>query len=543
MASVNCPLKVYYTIGELRFVARGGQVKVTRLPSSRELASVDLRPCVCAVVNASPELVNNKASDFSVYTADATEVHDGELYEGQGLLSWNLAQPTRGPRIVSGHLKPGLSGMVFEVRMKLTRVDNASQTDFALNMALFERVARQLPASFDFTKWAEVCRSTHALLLTRGTTDNTVPTAITTLHKVRELVDKGAQQVDSPPQMKTFAPPPAGDIPRGMKRKLAATDSARSFAPIASVAGAQAAAMRKGLKMVDAGGARYCGNCRAPQARGKWRMVSVAGIQTALCAACSGYFKHNGKMRPEALWKIPTLAIAAKRQELDRSITPPIRPNTAMSLSEAVIAAQTSPVRQVDTSATPRTTMRQAQSSPPGPSTGRHVCTPERVLTEISANTPVAIADLCIEDLVGFLQTPKKVLEDKRGVSSSPWRSMFTTINEDSPSRLKLDKYLAELGMTATGSSLTGSPGGRFDGQRFEFENGSIGNELFGSPSKLDLSLFMPSSPPGMGLFTSDSVNDENMTPQGEPPASEDNLFTPRKTGPGGVCPISRIIP
>lgn len=371
--------------------------------------------------------------------------------------------------------------------------------------------------------------------------------------------------------------------PRGIKRKASAAENSSvararpnpsTTMPITSVAAAQAAAMSASVSATKPGlfktqsdssalapktglskgngskQARYCQNCRVAQPKGSWKMISVGGNRTVLCSACGIYWKSHGQMRPESVFG-PKNASSIYQQPRDSATS---SSDSNEGSSPAVAMPRTSPMRGDGDR------QRAIQSSPARPSSSRRPCTPDRALAEISVNTPrpltpnmslaaAAASELMdagnVEDLLALLQTPKRQFEAsavRSGISPSPWKSMFTSIPEDSPSRFKLDKFLEELGMSAgpaaNGSTLGVSPNlGNF---KFDFDDGTIGSALLASPSKFDLHALM-SSPPSMGLFTSEGIQaDESATPPNGTAASlrdEDSLFTPRSPRRGAMAP------
>ena len=376
---------------------------------------------------------------------------------------------------------------------------------------------------------------------------------------------------------------------RGTKRKASGVEHTASTgrsrpAPSAttSVAAAQAAAMNAAAavkpplqksqsdttgvapaqttaKKTSAGKqARYCQNCRVAQPKGSWKLISVSGVKTVLCSACGSYWKSHGQMRPHAMLGAKS-ASSIYQQSRDGGSSAAEDGNDDSSSAAAIPFPRTSPMRSdADRS-------RAVQSSPVRPTSSRRPCTPDRALAEISVNTPrpqtpslslsataAAATDLLdarnVDDLLALLQTPKKQFEAsalRTGVSPSPWKAMFTSIPEDSPSRFKLDKFLEELGMSATagqaGDVSGASPG--LGGLKFDFEDGTIGSALLASPSKFDLAALM-SSPPSMGLFTSEDIQvDESATPPtGNVSATfdnEDSLFTPRSSAHVGLTPAT----
>ncbi|CCG81080.1 putative GATA transcription factor [Taphrina deformans PYCC 5710] len=211
---LNATLKVYYLFNETKCLARGGTVAATPIAPGADVATIDLRTCALAVCSSSPELIGDKSIDYSLYTLDATEGIENDLYEGQGLLSWGLSQPARLAKVVTGFVKPSLSGTVLEVRMKLSQVVQSSQQDFITAMQSFERISRTLPATFDYSNWNEFMKHTtgNTLQAPNANSNSSGPVAqtsrnghiaqVNTLQKARELAGRQNPQSMSA-QLKT----------------------------------------------------------------------------------------------------------------------------------------------------------------------------------------------------------------------------------------------------------------------------------------------------------------------------------------------------
>lgn len=152
----------------------------------------------------SPELVGDQSVDYAIYSLDATEGLDNELYEGQGLLSWGLSQPARLAKFVSGFVKPSLSGNVFEVRIKLSQVAQSSQQDFITSMQNYERISKTLPTTFDYSNWNEYLRTNNneSEAVKGAVRINKQRAPPNTLQKVRELAGRQGPR-DMSAQLKT----------------------------------------------------------------------------------------------------------------------------------------------------------------------------------------------------------------------------------------------------------------------------------------------------------------------------------------------------
>lgn len=286
---------------------------------------------------------------------------------------------------------------------------------------------------------------------------------------------------------------------------------------------------------------KFCYNCGSIHTRGNWRQLNLNGGKHSLCNACGVYWKTKGKMRPEKLWDrhkqdpmkmgFPARSGSITKQLApSRHIAAPLNSDVGHP-SDVSSVVQTSPVKGNDH----QNFQQLARATRSSPLQSTHMTaglnlkdiprshevnrpsTPVRgKLHELQVNTPQLppspspASGNGLEDLVALLQTPKKSFSAKALSSPSPWRSMFTLLDDvqkdgpDSPSRHKLDKFLEDLGM----SNATG-------GMNFDFS--AIANFPL-SPAAQDnldsLASFM-SSPPGMGIFTSSTgLENDNSTPE-----------------------------
>ncbi|RYP41031.1 hypothetical protein DL769_011671 [Monosporascus sp. CRB-8-3] len=112
------------------------QVQTIPLDDRSTIGVVDLKTCLQAIADCSPELAGGNEKDFAVYAYDYSEP-DTPLV-GQGMLSSGLSQgsdSTGQPKLVTGRVTKNLLAIfgngikeTLEVRLKLTAVSKATRT-------------------------------------------------------------------------------------------------------------------------------------------------------------------------------------------------------------------------------------------------------------------------------------------------------------------------------------------------------------------------------------------------------------------------------
>ncbi|KAL2178959.1 uncharacterized protein P884DRAFT_195807 [Thermothelomyces heterothallicus CBS 202.75] len=132
-------LKVHYSFdreNQVHCLARWHQIlQIQTIPLDEKttIGVVDLRTCLEAVSQSSPEILNQQDHDYSVYAYDYSEP-DVPLV-GQGLLSWNM-DPQRGSQqqLVTGRVTRNLLALLnngsrdtLEVKLKFATVAKSTQ--------------------------------------------------------------------------------------------------------------------------------------------------------------------------------------------------------------------------------------------------------------------------------------------------------------------------------------------------------------------------------------------------------------------------------
>ncbi|KAK0728267.1 hypothetical protein B0T26DRAFT_166003 [Lasiosphaeria miniovina] len=137
-------LKVHYTFdreGQIHCLARWPQIlhiQTAPLDDRNTIGVVDLRTCLQAVAQCSPEIVNQQDTDYSVYAYDYSEPNMPLV--GQGMLSWCMnqnndqQQQQAQQQLVTGRVTRSVltimsngSRETLEVRLKMTSVAKTQQ--------------------------------------------------------------------------------------------------------------------------------------------------------------------------------------------------------------------------------------------------------------------------------------------------------------------------------------------------------------------------------------------------------------------------------
>ncbi|KAK3995624.1 CENP-A multicopy suppressor protein 2 [Cladorrhinum sp. PSN332] len=167
-------LKVHYTFDRDNIVnclARWPHVlhiQTIPLDERNSIGVIDLRTCLQAVAQCSPEIVNQHDTDYSVYAYDYSEP-DLPLV-GQGMLSWGLdvsndMQP-QPPKLVTGRVTRNLLAILsngsretLEVKLKLTAVQKMMRNDFSAMDGLPSAKSALIPADTS-SEWNSFIQST-----------------------------------------------------------------------------------------------------------------------------------------------------------------------------------------------------------------------------------------------------------------------------------------------------------------------------------------------------------------------------------------------
>ncbi|KAK3685985.1 hypothetical protein B0T22DRAFT_236473 [Podospora appendiculata] len=173
-------LKVHYTFdrdGQIKCLARWQHIlPIQTMPvdERNSIGVVDLRTCLQAIAQCSPEIVNQQESDYTVYAYDYSEP-DLPLV-GQGMLSWGLEyhmdqqqQQQQQQQLVTGRVTRNLMSIMnngsretLEVKLKLTAVAKMQRNGFStsLNMEAMNMIkSAPTPADTTSSEWNSFIQS------------------------------------------------------------------------------------------------------------------------------------------------------------------------------------------------------------------------------------------------------------------------------------------------------------------------------------------------------------------------------------------------
>lgn len=146
------------------------QIKTVALDETTSIGIIELKTCIEAVVQCSPEIVPRLAQlDYTVYAYDYSE-YDNPLV-GQGLLSHILASSSPGPdapiqqsqKLITGRVCKNILGIfnngvkeTLEVKLRLVPVPSAIQADYLSAMERYKELNKSAQSEFESGEWASL---------------------------------------------------------------------------------------------------------------------------------------------------------------------------------------------------------------------------------------------------------------------------------------------------------------------------------------------------------------------------------------------------
>lgn len=133
---------------------------------------IELKTCIQAIVQCSPELVAKLGQDYTVYAYDFSEYEQPLV--GQGMLSWALAASSPSPespasesqKLITGRVCKNIQGLfsngvkeTLEVKLRLVPVPTVLQSEYLSSMEKYREVSRYMPAALDQSEWLSFVRT------------------------------------------------------------------------------------------------------------------------------------------------------------------------------------------------------------------------------------------------------------------------------------------------------------------------------------------------------------------------------------------------
>lgn len=148
------------------------QIQTVAMDESTSIGVIELKTCIQAIVQCSPELVARLGQDYTVYAYDYSE-YDNPLV-GQGMLSWALATASPTPdgpahesrQLITGRVCKNILGIftngvkeTLEVKLRLVPVPTVLQSEYLNNMEKYRELSKVIPPGFDHNEWTSFLQS------------------------------------------------------------------------------------------------------------------------------------------------------------------------------------------------------------------------------------------------------------------------------------------------------------------------------------------------------------------------------------------------
>ncbi|KAK0125539.1 hypothetical protein ONS96_009376 [Cadophora gregata f. sp. sojae] len=142
------------------------------MDEATSIGVIELKTCIDAIVQCSPELVARLGQDYTVYAYDYSE-YDNPLV-GQGMLSRALstASPTpdapanQSRQLITGRVCKNILGIftngvkeTLEVKLRLVPVPTMLQGEYVNTMEKYREMSKGLPTGFDTNEWNSFMQS------------------------------------------------------------------------------------------------------------------------------------------------------------------------------------------------------------------------------------------------------------------------------------------------------------------------------------------------------------------------------------------------
>ena len=150
------------------------KIRTAFLDESTQIGVIELKTCVNAICNASPEIIAGLGHDFTIYAYDYSEYETPLV--GQGMLSWVLAssKPSapaeQSNTMVTGRVSRNLglfaggSPETLEVKLRLVPVPTSLQSEYIDSMNKYRELSMVMPEGFDFQGWNNFLQTNPGIL-------------------------------------------------------------------------------------------------------------------------------------------------------------------------------------------------------------------------------------------------------------------------------------------------------------------------------------------------------------------------------------------
>lgn len=164
------------------------QIQAVVMDENATIGVIELKTCIQAIVQCSPELVARLGQDYTVYAYDYSE-YDNPLV-GQGMLSWALSASSPTPegsanqsrQLITGRVCKNIQGLfsngvaeTLEVKLRLVPVPTVLQSEYLSSMEKYREISKSMPAGFDHNEWLAFLQSNSNIGQLANRVNTTVP--------------------------------------------------------------------------------------------------------------------------------------------------------------------------------------------------------------------------------------------------------------------------------------------------------------------------------------------------------------------------------
>ncbi|KAH8801695.1 hypothetical protein F5884DRAFT_524584 [Xylogone sp. PMI_703] len=204
------------------------QIQTVAIDEEASIGVIDLKTCIQAIVQCSPELVATLGQDYTVYAYDFSEC-DTPLV-GQGMLSWSLATaspplditPQHPQKLITGRVCKNILGLfssgvkeTLEVKLRLVPVPTILQSEYLNSIEKYRELSKVIPTNFDHNEWTTFIQSNPSIIQTTGKASppatNCNQRTGTNMEVVNQLLSPHPEQRTTTPNASTASQPLLND--------------------------------------------------------------------------------------------------------------------------------------------------------------------------------------------------------------------------------------------------------------------------------------------------------------------------------------------
>ncbi|KFY12560.1 hypothetical protein V492_03809, partial [Pseudogymnoascus sp. VKM F-4246] len=321
------------------------QIQAVAMDENATIGVIELKTCIQAIVQCSPELVAKLGQDYTVYAYDYSE-YDNPLV-GQGMLSWALAASSPTPeapasqsrQLITGRVCKNIQGLfsngvaeTLEVKLRLVPVPTVLQSEYVRSMETYREISKTMPAGFDHGEWLAFLQSNPSMGQVANRLNTPVPMPSQrsgiSMEVVNQLLSPSLQQTSVDPfnvpantemaQSNSRPPSPREKAPSRPASQASVKRPRKPRAPSKPLVGGNTSGYEDGTDGEEAPTTKK----RAKITQTNWNSKSSFGTGTDSLRVAASTAGSLRLFRPIAIAPAPGGAAGSHLQEMPRAPTP-----------------------------------------------------------------------------------------------------------------------------------------------------------------------------------------------------------------------------